>query len=83
MKKLMALILAMTLIIVCFSGCGNKKENVDGKVTLHIGLPSGGDLTPLEILEEFKAQNPDIIVTTDEAPWSNFRSKLDMQLGGA
>ena len=82
MKKIMALILSMTLVIACFAGCGNKETTAEGKVTLHIGLPSGGVLTPLEILDEFKAQNPDIIVTTDEAPWGSFRNKLDMQIGG-
>ena len=81
MKKITAIILAMTLVLVCFAGCGKKDASTDGKVTLHIGLPSGDSLTPLEILEEFKAQNPDIEVTTDEAPWNNFRTKLNMQIG--
>ena len=81
MKKITAIILSLTLALACFAGCGKKETSADGKVTLHIGLPSGGSLTPIDILEEFKAQNPDITVTTDEAPWNDFRTKLNMQIG--
>lgn len=80
MKRITAIFLVLILTLICFSGCGKDSDN--GKVTLHIGVPGGASLTPMELIEEFKAANPDINVTTDEAPWNDFRTKLDMQLGG-
>ncbi len=82
MKKIITLILVLALTVTCFAGCGEKKESADGKITLHIGLPGGDTLTPLELIDEFEKANPDIKITTDEAPWNDFRKKLDMQIGG-
>ncbi|MBR2883206.1 MAG: sugar ABC transporter substrate-binding protein [Clostridia bacterium] len=82
MKKITTLILVLALALTCFTGCDKKETSADGKVTLHIGLPSGDALTPLELIDEFEKANPDITVTTDEAPWNDFRKKLDMQIGG-
>lgn len=82
MKKITAIILVLMLAVSCFAGCGKEETNADGKVTLRIGLPSGGSITPIELIEEFKAANPDINIITDEAPWSDFRTKLDLQIGG-
>lgn len=80
MKKITALVLVLILAIACFAGCN--KEDESGKVTLHIGLPGGDTLTPLSLIEEFEKANPDIKVVTDESPWNDFRTKLDMQIGG-
>lgn len=84
MKKIIALILTLALSITCFIGCGggSDEKTADGKTILHIGLPSGDGLTPIELIAEFEAANPDIKITTDEAPWNDFRKKLDMQIGG-
>jgi len=81
MKKLTAIILVLILAVSCFAGCG-KESSSDGKITLRIGLPGGGSLTPIELIDEFKAANPDIDIVLDEAPWGDFRSKLDLQIGG-
>ncbi len=81
MKKIIALILVMLLAVTCMAGCGKKTASGE-KVELLIGVPGGDGLTPLALIEEFQKNNPDIIVKTDEAPWGDFRSKLDMQLAG-
>ena len=82
MKKLTAIILVLMLAVSCFAGCGKKETSTDGKITLRIGLPGGDSITPLELIDEFKAANPDIEIITDEAPWADFRTKLDLQIGG-
>ncbi len=84
MKKLLALVLA-GIMIFSFGACTGGKRGVnetgeDGKIILKIGLPSGGDVTPMDIVESFIAENPDIEVQVDEAPWSDFKSKLKVQM---
>lgn len=71
MKKLLALILAVTLLVTLFSGCG--KQNADnGKTTITIaGWPSK-ETNPAKYemyqkyLETYKEMYPDVEVITDE-----------------
>lgn len=77
MKKLFALSLAMILMLSC-AGCG--KKTASDTVTLKIGVPNGDQLTPFEIIDSFRDDNPDIKVETDETPWSDFKTKLKMQV---
>jgi len=75
MKKFLSLIIACILIL---SGCSNKATKESG--TLKLGLPSGGTITPVEILDSFKAKHPNITVEVDETPWNEFKKKLKMQI---
>lgn len=77
MKKFFCLLMTVVLMF-CMVGCGGEKES--SKLTLKIGLPSGKDVTPMEIVESFKKANPDINVEVDEAPWSEFKNKLKIQV---
>lgn len=81
MKKIFVLLLAG---IMAFSaaGCsqGQKSSQNGDTVSLKIGMPNGNDLTPTEILEGFKKENPNIKVEIDETPWSDFKTKLKMQI---
>lgn len=79
MKKLIALILSV-MMVLSFTACKKETEVSGDKVTLKIGFPSGGDITPMEILETFKAENPDIEVIVDEAPWNDYKKKLKIQM---
>ncbi|MBS7298947.1 MAG: sugar ABC transporter substrate-binding protein [Eubacteriales bacterium] len=79
-KKILATALA-SIMAVSLAACGGNGD-VDGKVTLKIGVPNGDTLTPFSIIEEFKAANPDINVELDEAPWGDFATKLTTQIAG-
>ncbi len=78
MKRALAFVLIAVMALMA-AGCGGGGE-ADGKVTLKIGMPSGADITPMEIADSFKAANPDITVELDEAPWNEFKKKLKVQL---
>lgn len=80
MKKKFAAIIAAAMTLALAS-CGGGQSSGD-KVKLKIGLPDGDTLTPLTIVEKFKAENPDIEVITDEAPWNDFMSKIKTQIAG-
>ncbi len=77
MKKLFALSLAAALMLSCV-GCGKKTSS--DEVTLKIGVPNGDQLTPFEIIDSFKEENKNIKVEIDETPWSDFKTKLKMQV---
>lgn len=79
-KKIIAAALASAMA-VSLAACGGNGD-VEGKVTLRIGVPNGDTLTPFSIIDEFKEANPDINVVLDEAPWSDFASKLTTQIAG-
>lgn len=78
MKRICALLMAAALAF-CAAGCGNEKTS-SGKISLKLGMPNGGDLTPIELVEGFKTENPNIKVEVDETPWSDFKTKLKMQI---
>lgn len=78
MKKIVSLLL-IGIMLFGLTGCGNEQVSGD-KVTLRLGLPGGGDLTPMELVESFKAENPDIDLVVEEAPGSDFKKKLKIQI---
>lgn len=78
MKKICALLMIVVLLVSC-AGCNSSDKKGD-KVVLKIGVPNGDDLTPMEIIDGFKKENPDIEVVLDETPWSDFKTKLKMQI---
>ncbi len=82
MKKFFTLLLVGALSVSAIGCTQGQKTSDDGKetVSLKIGMPNGGDLTPHEILEGFKEDNPNIKIETDETPWSDFKTKLKMQI---
>lgn len=79
MKKMLALCLVVALSVCGLVGC-NKATNSDGVVTLTMGLPSGGDVTAMELVENFQKAHPEIKLVIDEAPWTDFKSKLKLQI---
>lgn len=79
MKKMLSMLLAGAMLI-SLAGCGGQQGADDGKVTLKIGMPNGSGMTPASILEGFKQEYPDINVEIDETPWSDFKTKLKMQI---
>ena len=81
MKKIIALCIA-AMMSVSLASCGGNKDTGDGKVSIKIGVPNGDSLTPLSLIEEFKAENPDIEIELDEAPWNDFATKLTVQIAG-
>lgn len=82
MKKIIVLILSLAILVTSFAGCSDNNKSNDGKVTLKIGVPQGDGLTPYELIERFKAENPDINVVLDESPWNDFKTKLKVQIAG-
>lgn len=82
MKKLITLLLIGALALSS-AGCsqGQKTSGDKNETTnLKIGMPNGDSLTPHEILDGFKTDNPNIKVEVDETPWSDFKTKLKMQI---
>lgn len=79
MKKLLVICLVLIMMVSCVSGCGQKSADEQGTVTLKIGLPSGYNLTPEEIVNGFLAEHPEIKLEIDETPWSEFKKKVKMQ----
>lgn len=77
-KRFITLLLTGALAATCV-GCGSG-GNDGGKVTLKLGAPGGDALTPHKIVEGFKKENPNITVELDETPWSDFKTKLKMQV---
>jgi len=80
MKKALSIILLVSIMILSV-GCNTK--TTDEAVTLKLGLPSGKDVTPMEILDSFKEKNPNITVELDESPWNEFKKKLKMQIAAS
>lgn len=78
MKKVVSLLL-VGIMLFALAGCGGEQASGD-KVTLRIGMPGGADVTPMEIVENFKAENPDINVIVEDAPWGDFKKKLKIQI---
>ncbi len=78
MKKVVSLLL-VGIMLFALAGCGGEQATGD-KVTLRIGLPGGADITPMEIVESFKAENADIDTVVEEAPWGDFKKKLKIQI---
>ena len=69
-KKNIALFLAAVLMAGAASGCGGKKENADGTISLSVGLwPDETNPKNLESMnkqkDEFMAANPDITIVPD------------------
>ncbi len=81
MKKIIALCMA-AMMTLSLAACGGKPTSGDAQVTIKIGAPNGDSLTPLSLIEKFKAENPDINVVIDEAPWNDFATKLTVQIAG-
>lgn len=81
MKKIVALVLSLAMM-VAMVGCGGGNGATGDKVTLKIGVPGGNTLTPFELIDQFKAEHPEINVELEEAPWGEFKSKLKVQVGG-
>jgi len=79
MKRTLCIILACVLAL-SLAGCGGKTTSKDEAVTLKLGLPAGKDLTPVEIVDNFKAAHPNITLEIDETPWNEFKQKLKMQV---
>ena len=52
-------------------------------VTLKLGVPNGNSLTPLVLVDNFKAKFPNITVVTDKTPWSDFKTKLKTQIAAS
>lgn len=89
MKKLLTVLLAMALVL-SMAACSNPQQPVGGsppdsqerQVTLKLGIPEGASLTPQEIVDNFKRDNPNITLVTDETPWADFKTKLQTQIAG-
>jgi|LSQX01.3.fsa_nt_gb multiple sugar transport system substrate-binding protein len=84
MKKVLS-VLIVCIMVLGITGCGNVNnlDNDGEQVTLKIGLPNGKQMTPNEIVESFKEENPNIRVETDETPWNEFKRKLKMQIAAS
>lgn len=81
MKKVVGFLL-VGMMLFGLVGCGTEQASGD-KVTLRIGLPGGADITPMEIVERFKAENPDTDVVVEDAPWGDFKKKLKIQIASS
>lgn len=79
MKKTLCMALVLVLAIGCLAGCGPKTTKNSGPVDLLLGLPGGDGVTPMSLVENFKAANPNINVTTDESSWGDFTQKVKLQ----
>ena len=75
MKKLLTVLLAMALVL-SMAACSNPQQPVGGsppdsqerQVTLKLGIPEGASLTPQEIVDNFKRDNPNITLVTARRP---------------
>ena len=81
--SLIFLIAFFLVLTIFFVGCGNKrgsklKDNT--QISLKIGLPSGFDVTPKEIVNLFMQRNPDIKVVIDDAPWGDYGKRVQLQI---
>ncbi len=77
MKKILAFVLVCALALTMV-GCGGEKNS--GKVTLTIGIPNGDGMVPTEIVDSFKAAHPEYEVVVVDTPWSDFKTKLKLQV---
>lgn len=80
MKRILSCVLIIILAL-SIAGCSSNTSNE--AVTLKLGLPGGKDITPPELVESFKAANPNITVELDETPWNEFKKKLKMQVAAS
>lgn len=71
-KKILSLMLAVTVVTGLMASCANKKETVaDGKVVISVGCWPDEEANPKEYAarmqqkEEFEAANPDIVIEPD------------------
>jgi len=80
MRKIICMVLVLTVL---FSLAGCSLGSGGEKVTLKLGLPGGALLTPVEIVDTFKAENPNIVLEIDETPWNEFKRKLKMQISAS
>lgn len=79
MKRVLMIGLVLVLSMGCMTGCG-KDTASGGTVTLHMGLPSGADITSQKIVDSFQKEHPEINLVIDEAPWNDFKQKLKLQI---
>lgn len=83
------LLLLLSLILAfSMAGCSNESDadsgNAEGQVEIKLGYYSSGsaDEKMEELIDQFEAKHPNIKVTTQNAPYSQFFQKLDTQIAG-
>lgn len=84
-NRMFTLIISILFCVSCvlLVGCGKKSlssKTENKMVDLKIGLPGGFNITPKEIIELFEQKNPDIKVSTDDAPWSDYEKRVQLQM---
>ena len=79
MKKALALILSIIMVLSLFAGCGKKEE---GPVELTLQLWDEVQLPTIqENVDKFNAANEGKIhVTIEQIPWATYWTKLDASL---
>jgi multiple sugar transport system substrate-binding protein len=84
-KRCIYLVLTISLMLLSLFifGCGKNGPTAvsDSEVVnLRIGLPSGFDVTPEEIIRLFEKRNPNIKVSIDDAPWGDYQKRVQLQM---
>src|SRR5690625_415011 len=60
----------------------NNDQKEEDPVELTIGLPGGYDVTSKDIIDGFIEAHPEIDVTIEEAPWSEFTQQIVTRIAG-
>ncbi|GGC98401.1 ABC transporter substrate-binding protein [Pontibacillus salipaludis] len=87
-QKFGLLLLLSLILAFSMAGCSNESdadsENSDEQVEIKLGYYSSGsaDEKMEELIDQFEEKHPNIKVTTQNAPYSQFFQKLDTQIAG-
>ncbi|WP_345238946.1 sugar ABC transporter substrate-binding protein [Pontibacillus salipaludis] len=87
-QKFGLLLLLSLILAFAMAGCSNESdadsENSDEQVEIKLGYYSSGsaDEKMEELIDQFEERHPNIKVTTQNAPYSQFFQKLDTQIAG-
>ncbi|QST01733.1 sugar ABC transporter substrate-binding protein [Pontibacillus sp. ALD_SL1] len=82
------LLLLSFILAFAMAGCSNESDadsdNSDEQVEIKLGYYSSGsaDEKMEELIDQFEEKHPNIKVTTQNAPYSQFFQKLDTQIAG-
>lgn len=93
MKRFLTFVTALVMVITiagCSSGTVSQSSSADSNTTtqapkevkLSLGLPGGYDITNKKIVDGFQAKYPYVKLEIDEAPWSDFISKITTEIAG-
>ncbi|KGP92998.1 ABC transporter substrate-binding protein [Pontibacillus chungwhensis BH030062] len=87
-QKFGLLLLLSLILAFALAGCSNESdadsENSGEQVEIKLGYYSSGsaDEKMEELIDQFEEKHPNIKVTTQNAPYSQFFQKLDTQIAG-